>query len=74
MYLGCRIISHPFNNINLCHFDVYSQDRPSSKSGAMSDAVVGGTVVGTTGAVAATQIGNVNIFFFFFWNYIFVDR
>jgi hypothetical protein len=36
---------------------IETNERPLNKNEAVEDGVVGGTVVGTTGTVTATQIG-----------------
>jgi hypothetical protein len=56
--VGCRRIENGSGDGNdLCSYRVNEKERPNNKSEAMADEVVGGAVVGTTGTVAATQIG-----------------
>jgi hypothetical protein len=69
--LGCRRVTHPSNpNRDYCLYVVNVVERPLNKSQASSNEVVGGGVVGSTGAVAATQVGMclltifIHIFFF----------
>jgi hypothetical protein len=56
--LGCRRIPHPSGSgIDMCHFDIDGEYKRSDKNGAISDNVVGGTIIGATGTVCATQVG-----------------
>jgi hypothetical protein len=55
--IGCRRVPSTSGSSDLCRFAVDAIDRPANKSEAVADAVVGGTVVSSTGAAAATQIG-----------------
>jgi hypothetical protein len=43
--------------MDICHLSSDKTDRPSNKSEAMTEEVMGSTMVGTAGTVAATQIG-----------------
>jgi ABC-type phosphate transport system permease subunit len=57
-FLDCRRIPHPSDNgVDICTFSVNANWRPSNKTEAMTDTVMGGTLVGTAGTVSATQIG-----------------
>lgn len=56
---GCRrIINMSVNSSDTCRYASPAEERPRNKSEAVVDGVVGGVVVGGSGAVAATQIGS----------------
>jgi hypothetical protein len=50
-------------------------DRPANKTVACSSEVLGGGVIGGSGAIASTQIGYkyINIFLFFYFIYFFFN-
>jgi hypothetical protein len=56
--LGCyRTPSSNTSDADVCKYDTEVINRPQNKSIAMEGGVIGGTVVGTSGAVASSQIG-----------------
>jgi hypothetical protein len=57
--LGCRRILSPDGTSDFCRFTSQSNmtSRPINKTQALGDSMIGGTVVGSTGGVAMTQIG-----------------
>jgi hypothetical protein len=57
--LGCRRMVSLNGTSDLCRFTSEADTgvRPSNKTEAMRDSIIGGTVVGVTGTGAATQIG-----------------
>jgi hypothetical protein len=69
IYSGCRRFSDDVNMKDNCHFDENAEYRPNTKTEAMSNGVVEGTIIGGAGAVTASQIG---FFFFVFVYFVFM--
>lgn len=67
--IDCRRVPSTQGNGDLCRFTANVTSRPTNKTEAVADAVVGGTMVSTTGAAAATQVGmrKINLLYFRFF-------
>jgi hypothetical protein len=64
-FLGCRRVKRSDDGIDVCRFYIDGYSRPENKSTAMEDGMIGGTVVGSAGAVGTTQIGVGDYFYIY---------
>jgi hypothetical protein len=57
-FIGCRRISSSNDSgSDICRYSENEPYRPSNKTEAMEEDVIGNTVIGTTGGAAASQRG-----------------